>query len=169
MTNFSFNKKTSVNHSKTSLTTTQHRSSSISFAWLCMFLCIMMGWQNQQGEFASSTSSQVNGSTVTGNSVAMQAGNDVTIQGSDVVAIDALRINAAHNLTITSSVQTDSSTQSSQTSTSGLTAGYKSGVASIGVGKTSNNAQASSSSQTCWRALKIDQPCALNIDQALSY
>ncbi|MBI3713185.1 MAG: hemagglutinin repeat-containing protein, partial [Burkholderiales bacterium] len=97
---------------------------------------------------SSSTSSQVNGSTVTGNSIAMQSGNDIKIQGSDVVAIDALRINAAHNLTITSAVQTDSSTQSSQTSTSGLTAGYKSGVASIGVGKTSNNAQASSSSQT---------------------
>ena len=23
--------------------------------------------------------------------------------------------------------------------------------------------------QWCWRALKFDQPCALNIDQALSY
>ncbi|MFC0350701.1 hemagglutinin repeat-containing protein [Undibacterium danionis] len=97
---------------------------------------------------ASASSSAVNSSTVSGNQVVLQAGNDIKVQGSNVIAINDLTLNAARDLKIISAVQSDGSTQSSQTKTSGITASYSSGVASIGIGTNSSNAQGSSTNIT---------------------
>ena len=52
-----------------------------------------------------------------------------------MIAINDLMIDARKDLKVISAAQTDSSSQSSQTKTSGLTGGYNQGTLSVGVGK----------------------------------
>src|SRR6185295_1912263 len=82
----------------------------------------------RQGAFSSTTRSssassqhtQVEASTVSGNTVLMQAGRDTTIAGSNVVADGALSIAAGRDLTITTSEQTQDGSSSATKTTNGL-------------------------------------------------
>lgn len=91
---------------------------------------------------SSVSTEQIEQSSIAGNSVAIDAGRDILVQGSNVIAVDALRINAGRNLSVVSVEQHSQAESSSQSKQSGLFANYDSGVASIGYNKSSQAAQA---------------------------
>jgi filamentous hemagglutinin len=80
---------------------------------------------------SSSELTLVEGSSISGNAVAIQAGNDVTIQASDVNATNALSIRAGNDVNIITAQQLlDTSSQRSETKTaSGLATAIAIGLA----------------------------------------
>ncbi|MBS0309235.1 MAG: hemagglutinin repeat-containing protein, partial [Proteobacteria bacterium] len=86
---------------------------------------------------------QVEGSAIRGNTITLQAGNDVAVRGSSAVGTQDVGIQAGNNVMITSAQDRYQHQQSREEKTSGFTASYSAGVASIGYGKSSSASQAS--------------------------
>ncbi|AMP13302.1 hemagglutinin repeat-containing protein [Collimonas pratensis] len=85
-------------------------------------------YTTSHGMFSSSTSrsqrndsgTQAIGSTLSGDSVLVQAGRDIGVTGSNVVGTHDVSLSAANNVTITTSQNTSKSSSSSEEKTSGM-------------------------------------------------
>ncbi|MFG3450099.1 hemagglutinin repeat-containing protein [Stenotrophomonas sp. NPDC047960] len=95
----------------------------------------------------SSTSYAV-GTTVTGKTVDILAGNNVGISGSTVLADNDLRIAAANNVTIESAQDTFNEAHSFNQKKSGITGGFANGVASVGYSSARSNTESALQSTT---------------------
>ncbi|AIY40132.1 Putative large exoprotein involved in heme utilization or adhesion of ShlA/HecA/FhaA family [Collimonas arenae] len=102
--------------------------------------------------FLSSSSSRIQsnasatsaiGSTLSGDSVSVQAGRDINVAGSNVIGTNDVSLNAANNVSVTASQNTSNSSFSRDEKKSGFTGGFSAGVASIGYGKSSADSQSS--------------------------
>lgn len=98
---------------------------------------------------AQMSATEVESGNVSGNTVVIQAGQEVSARGSNVVAEKDLRIAAGKDVGISSAQDSYQFQQSRKKTTSGISAGYSAGVAGISVGKARSSGQASieSSSQ----------------------
>ncbi|MDC8748528.1 hemagglutinin repeat-containing protein, partial [Xanthomonas campestris] len=88
------------------------------------------------------------GSSLSGKSVNMVAGNDLAVVGSTVLAEDNVRLAAGNNVTIESAQDTSSEAHSARQKKSGLTGSSGGGVASVGYSKSSSDSQDSTQSVT---------------------
>ncbi|MEQ8068315.1 hemagglutinin repeat-containing protein, partial [Xanthomonas sp. WHRI 10200] len=88
------------------------------------------------------------GSSLSGKSVNMVAGNDLAVVGSTVLAQDNVRLAAGNNVTIESAQDTSSEAHSVRQKKSGLTGSSGGGVASVGYSKSSSDSQQSTRSVT---------------------
>ena len=112
---------------------------------------------SHHGFLSSSNSNDINtvssnvaqGSAISGNQVSVTAGNDVTVRGSNIIGVSDVSLTATKGNVAIVSVQDSSQTSSShQQSSSGLTASFTSGVASIGYGKANMSGQNSTQTVT---------------------
>ena len=95
------------------------------------------------------SNSVAQGSAISGKQVSVMAGNDVTVRGSNIIGVNDVSLRAIKgNVAIESSQDTSQMSSSHQQSSSGFTANFKSGVASVGYGKSSASEQASSQTVT---------------------
>ncbi|WP_250063292.1 hemagglutinin repeat-containing protein [Stenotrophomonas mori] len=81
------------------------------------------------------------GSTLSGESVRIAAGSDLTVQGSQVIGSGDVGLAAGNDLLIESAQDTFAEQHASRQTKSGLTGGFSGGVASVGYGKSSSAAQ----------------------------
>ncbi|WP_245149917.1 hemagglutinin repeat-containing protein [Xanthomonas axonopodis] len=88
------------------------------------------------------------GSSLSGKTVNMVAGNDLAVVGSTVLGQDNVRLAAGKNVTIESAQDTSSEAHSVRQKKSGLTGASGGGVASVGYSKSSSNSQDSTQSVT---------------------
>ncbi|MBB5866031.1 hemagglutinin repeat-containing protein, partial [Xanthomonas sp. 3058] len=88
------------------------------------------------------------GSSLSGKSVNMVAGNDLAVVGSTVLADGNVRLAAGNNVTIESAQDTSSEAHSIRQKKSGLTGSSGGGVASVGYAKSSSDSQESTRSVT---------------------
>ncbi|MEC3889690.1 hemagglutinin repeat-containing protein [Xanthomonas campestris] len=88
------------------------------------------------------------GSSLSGKSVNMVAGNDLALVGSTVLADGSVRLVAGNNVTIESAQDTSSEAHSARQKKSGLTGSSGGGVASVGYSKSSSDSQESTRSVT---------------------
>jgi len=94
-------------------------------------------------ETAQLHNTAVVGSSLDGGTVNVQAGRDVTVKGSSIIADKDLSIDAKRNLSVLSVEETSNSASSKEVKKSGLTGGLSSGNLSVGYGKSSSSAQGS--------------------------
>jgi len=95
-----------------------------------------------------SSASYAVGTTVTGKTVDILAGNNVGISGSTVLADNDLRIAAANNVTIESAQDTFNEAHSFNQKKSGITGGFANGVASVGYSSARSNTESALQSTT---------------------
>jgi len=95
-------------HDKTSFSDTSHSSSKS---------LLSRSTTDTQRTF---TGDNATGSLVSGDSVAIGAGNDINVRGSAVVGTDAVSLQAGHDVNITTSQSTDTQSSGYQSSKSGL-------------------------------------------------
>ncbi|WP_326520649.1 hemagglutinin repeat-containing protein [Xanthomonas sp. 3058] len=88
------------------------------------------------------------GSSLSGKTINMVAGNDLAVVGSTVLAEDNVRLAAGNNVTIESAQDTSSEAHSIRQKKSGLTGSSGGGVASVGYAKSSSDSQESTRSVT---------------------
>ncbi len=122
------------------LTTTQTQNSSSASR--------SSGFFSSKSSSSQSASSQTlqAGSSVGGNTVLVQSGQDITVKGSSVIADKALEINAAGNITVEAATNKSSSTSFSQSKESGLLSGGSGLSISIGNRQQSTDQKGQSSS-----------------------
>ncbi|EJN01452.1 hemagglutinin repeat-containing protein [Herbaspirillum sp. YR522] len=88
------------------------------------------------------------GSSVAGDSVSVQAGNNIAVAGSAVLGVNDVLLKAGGSVDITSTQNTDQFNSSRQSSKSGFAASFGAGVASFGYGSASADGKNSSASVT---------------------
>ncbi|MFC5474728.1 hemagglutinin repeat-containing protein [Paraherbaspirillum soli] len=89
------------------------------------------------------------GSTLSGDSVVVQAGRDIGVTGSNIAGTNDVTLTATKgNVAIVSAQDTSHTEASRAESKSGITGGFSAGVASVGFGKASGNSQHSEDTVT---------------------
>src|SRR5450830_1798183 len=88
------------------------------------------------------------GSLLSGNSVIIQAGNDIAVAGSAVIGTNDVSLKAGGNVAITSTQNTEQVYRKQEDKSSGFTASFGSGVASIGYSKANSKGESSSETLT---------------------
>ncbi|HEX8615133.1 MAG TPA: hemagglutinin repeat-containing protein [Telluria sp.] len=119
--------------------TTQHDSLRESYS-----KSRTLGGSRMSSSTSTESLQQVTGSRVVGDSVLAEAGKNLTVSGSMIAGVNEVSLKAvAGDVTIKSAEEIYKERNSAEQKTSGFTAGYAGGAASVGYNKSSSSSQSS--------------------------